>query len=187
MKSFVSVCLASVFVFSSLPAFSDQIGFMVGVKSESIETAEGHVSRSSFSSVYGEYMRYLVWDLFMAVGGAGSLQWENLELASFDLEGSLRTFVWGDGRRQRLQGQDVHFVSDQTWNVFVGLGFSQRFLESENFDNETRGGLKLESGVHYHQSQRIYFSTHGRAILSGLGRSNEYTSYEIFMGAGYRF
>ena len=187
MRLALLITLPSFLLLSPKLLYAEHIQMMLGFQQEEISDDISTISRTNMSSFYGEYMRYLAKDIYFSVGLSTTMSIAGFKLLSFGAEGTLRYYILGRGKDVRHQGGDVSFVSHTNWSYFVGLGFTQRFIESTTLGSISRGGLKFENGVHKHWKGNYFYSGHLNYILSGLGSEDEYTSIEAYFGIGYKF
>ncbi len=174
-------------LFFSHPAFARQIQFMLGAQMESITEDEETISRSSLTSFYGEYMQSLRKKLYVAMGVGSTMSIAGFKLITFSVDGTLRYFLKGQGDDVSVKSEDVTFVSKDKWSYFVGLGFSQRFIETTAFGSLSRGGLKIENGIKVQLKDPYFYSVHLQYIMAGADAERGYNSIDAYVGFGYKF
>jgi hypothetical protein len=161
---------------------------MLGAQIESIQNEDATINRSSYSSFYAEYMRYLKKKYYMSIGMSSSLSSSGFRLLTFGVDASFRYFVLGQGHSYSLESSDVAFVSNDKIAYFVGLGFTQRFIETVNEGSLSRGGLKIENGVKVQWKESYFYSFHMQYIMAGAGVSGRgYNSIDFYAGLGFNF
>lgn len=175
-------------LFLSPMARADHLQFMLGAQIESIENEGATINRSSYSSFYAEYMKHLKKKYYMSIGMSSALSSAGFRLLTFGVDASFRYFVVGQGHPYSLESTDVSFVSNDKIAYFVGLGFTQRFIETATQGSLSRGGLKIENGVKVRWKEPYFYSFHLQYIMAGAGESGRgYNSIDFYGGIGFNF
>lgn len=169
-----------------------QVRFLSGTKSQSFNTSSQEQIGSSPLGLLALLDVEIMKKTYFSLGTSFELSTETFSTSGFSLYGGLNYYFYGDPKA--LVSSDHMETSMELYrkHSFYGtLGIFQKEIklrdpETQNVDDESLGGLLLGFGANYNLSSKMYLNAHLQYLSSGSGTSEEYSSFELYVGVGLR-
>lgn len=171
---------------------ASQIRVLLGPKVESVTKPTQSRSRSNPSALILEFDTKIYENIFLSIGTSGEFDIGTLSSNGFALYGSARYYLKGNPDLKKSTGNDIKLQLVEPLSYFVGLGLFQKSItfnsEADLKDiKEDVGGLVLSAGGNYSLTNRYFLSGYLAYLVSGPGTTLDYSSFELYFGAGLRF
>lgn len=152
------------------------------LQSETFTSDEGlDVSRTALGALGGEYEFNVSDKLSLGVLGGAQVSFASQETLSFGMGGFANYYFKGNPNQSTFKSSTATITGLGRWAYFVGTGFEERFLKSEQLDSEIRGGPFIRFGGRYIWNNSTFISGNFKYLLGGA----EYSSIDITFGIGF--
>ncbi len=167
---------------NSALAKSHSLTLTMGLQNEAFTSDVGEdVTRMALGAVGAEYELNLSNKLSLGILGGAQVSFVSQETLSFGIGGFLNYYFKGSPIKSSFKSDSAVLSGSSRWAYFVGTGFEERLLKSEELDSEIRGGPFIRFGGRYIWNSEMFFSGNFKYLLGGA----EYNSMDITFGIGF--
>lgn len=180
LKKIGLYCALSLLIVNNAKAHS--LTITSSLQNETFTSDEGEdVTRMALGALGAEYEFNMSDKLGIGVLGGAQVSLASQENLSFGMGGFFNYYFKGSPNKSTFKSDTAYLSGLGRWAYYVGAGFEERFLKSENLDSEIRGGPFIRFGGRYMWDSKIFFSGNFKYLLGGA----EYSSMDITLGIGF--
>lgn len=153
-----------------------------GLQNETFTSDTGlDVTRMALGAVGAEYEYNVSDKLGVGVLGGAQVSFVSQETLSFGIGGFFSYYIKGSPNRSTFKSDTAYISGLGRMAYFVGMGFEERLLKSEELESEIRGGPFFRFGGRYMWNSNMFFTGNFKYLMGGA----EYNSMDITFGIGF--
>lgn len=172
-------------------AEASYISVFLGPKSETYTDAgQSRRSRVNPASLLLEWGVKVKDSWYLAVGATGEVSLDDFSSRGFGINFTVKKYFLGKPSLIEQNGIGSRLTLMEPYGFFVGAGFfhkNLRFSDASLSDLDVNvGGPLAAFGGHYNLSKRYFINSQAQFLISGIGDGDQYISYELYAGIGFR-